>query len=513
MEMKKSPVPDAGAGSLPLSEWLEKQGSPLNTRCGGRGLCRGCIVHLETSSGTTEVRACQTPCDSLPEEITAVLIPPSSLHDNSLHGVTAFELRGGEAEFDRQEGIGLALDIGTTTIAGALWDFSTGRCLADAAVANAQRRHGDNVIARVSFGMEHPDGVALLRDALVHESVNPLVRGLCETAGIDPSQITRANAAGNPSMLHTLAGESLEGFATFPFRPVFLGERTMGAGAGGLLLECPLTLLPGLGPFVGSDITAGALASGISEDEPPVLLIDFGTNGEILLKHEGGCLATATAAGPAFEGGRLACGAPAGPGVISSLRMENGRWAWKMVSGNAAAPRALSGAAYIDFIATAAREGIMGPTGRLDRGHPMVARVENAPPGAAFRVAISRQLFVSEADIAEILQAKAAIAAGVATLLELAKITTADLNAVYVAGGFGYHLSPQSARGIGLLPSVPPDRVFLIGNSSLGGASLLLRSAGGPKIAELVAQTKVIELNLIESFQDHFTDALALPEA
>lgn len=226
-----------------------------------------------------------------------------------------FEIRLPESEtpVPLRPGIGLSLDIGTTTLAGALWDFTTGRCLATASLANAQIRHGDNVLARISFSLEQADGTARLQQALVVDTLTPLITTLCRQAGIAPGAITEANAAGNPTMLHTLAGESLDGLARYPFRPVFLGARRLESKAVGLPLECPLDLLPGLGPFVGADLTAGALASGLITSTVPMLLIDFGTNGEILLQHAGRCLATATAAGPAFEGGRLGCGAPARP--------------------------------------------------------------------------------------------------------------------------------------------------------------------------------------------------------
>jgi len=506
-------LPAPADPAQPLSTWLEDHGHPLNTRCGGRGLCKGCLVHLETPAAPAApaVRACQLAARDLPADLTSIRIPVTSARDATLHGVTVFELRDSGPLPPLRPGFGLALDIGTTTVAGALWDFSTGRCLAEAAVANAQRRHGDNVVTRIGFSVETPDGLTLLRRALLDESLRPLLAGLCRAAGLAPAAITQVVAAGNPAMLHILAGAPLGGLATFPFRPVFLGDRQLCAAEHDLPFSCPLDLLPGLGPIVGSDNTAGALAAGLLADEAPVLLIDFGTNGEILLKHAGGTLATATAAGPAFEGGRLACGAPARPGVISSFTRENDRWAWTLSGGGTGRPQGISGAAYVDFIALAARDGLLNAYGRLDRTHPAVTTVADAAPGAAVRVVLTDDIFISEADIAELLQAKAAIAAGVATLLELAGLTASDLRALYVAGGFGYHLLPAHARAIGLLPALPLDRVSLIGNSSLGGASLLLHPHQRPALDALLAGTRVIELNQIPTFEDHFTDALALP--
>jgi len=496
-----------------LSVWLEKHGIPLNTRCGGRGLCRGCQVVLHTPEGSTEQRACRFPCGDLPAGLTRIQIPSNSWRDQSLHGVSVFEIRLPESEtpVPLRPGIGLSLDIGTTTLAGALWDFTTGRCLATASLANAQIRHGDNVLARISFSLEQADGTARLQQALVADTLTPLITTLCRQAGIAPGAITEANAAGNPTMLHTLAGESLDGLARYPFRPVFLGARRLESKAVGLPLECPLDLLPGLGPFVGADLTAGALASGLITSTVPMLLIDFGTNGEILLQHAGRCLATATAAGPAFEGGRLGCGAPARPGVISSISHDATGWHWILTGGGDGPPQGISGAAYVDFIAIGRREGIINGYGRFNPAHPSVRSVQ-VDGQARLRVDLTSDIYVSEIDVAELLQAKAAIAGGVATLLEMAGLTAADLDTVFVAGGFGYHLNPLHARSIGLLPDVDFERIDLIGNSSLGGASLLLHPLYAPVLEDFTARTTVVELNQTACFEDHFTDALSLPD-
>ncbi len=501
--------PDRSA--LVLSDWLEEAGFPLNTRCGGRGLCKGCRVELIAAETKKTVRSCQLTLENLPASLDAIGIPEPSLRDRTLHGVSAFELRHVDLPGLRP-GLGLALDIGTTTVAGALWDFSQGRCLADASVANEQRRHGDNVLARIQFSIDRPDGLSMLRRALLEGTLEPLLGRLAELSGVDLRQVQEVTVAGNPTMLHILAGESLEGFARFPFRPVFLEERMLSTDRVELPLGGDLQLLPAMGPFVGSDITAGALAAGMHSEEAPCLLVDFGTNGELLLKTQDGFLATATAAGPAFEGGHLACGCPAGPGVVSSLARKDSVWEWKLIGSPNGRPRGLSGAAYIDFIALGLEEGWIFPNGRFDRGHPEVRRLPEADPGTAIRVNLSDDLFISEADVAEILQAKAAIAGGVATLLELGGFNASDLRKVFVAGGFGYHLEVRHACRIGLLPPVSLEKISLIGNSSLGGASLLLHQNHRETMACIVRETKIIELNQTETFEDHFTDALTLEE-
>jgi uncharacterized 2Fe-2S/4Fe-4S cluster protein (DUF4445 family) len=324
--------------------------------------------------------------------------------------------------------------------------------------------------------------------------------------------LTEAVAAGNPTMLHTLIGESVAGLATYPFRPAFLGSRLVAAGDLGLSIDCRVQLLPGLGPFVGAGVVAGALASGMLDDgEECRLLVDFGTNGELLLRTRDGYFAAAAAAGPVFEGGRLRHGATARSGVVSTMRRRGGRWVLDILGGGRTA-HGISGAAYVDFLAQALEDCLLDRRGRFDQTR---SEVRAGEPGDNFgcTVVVAPGLDVSEADVAEILQAKAAIAGGIATLMEVAGITTGDLGTVLVAGGFGYNLDVGSALAIGLLPDVTPDRVELIGNASLGGASMVLQGGLPATLGRLVKDTRVIELNQIGSFEDHFTSALMLGPA
>lgn len=484
------PLPPPASEKQSLAEWLEANGHLLNTRCGKRGLCRGC--RLETPTGEA-LAACQ---QSVGAWLGAVLrVPAASIRDATLSGVTAFELdplAPGSATWPG--GPGIALDVGTTTLAAALWTGDPPRCAAIASRANPQIRFGDNVVSRVQFARENPRGLAQLHQCLLKEGVGPLIAELTEKAGLSPDRLTGVTVAGNPVMLHTLANASLDGFAAYPFRPVFLEERRLDGEP--MRLACEVRLLPGPGPFVGSDVLGGAVANGFFQGDGVRLLIDFGTNGEILLRDATGrTWCTATAAGPAFEGGRLGCGAVAGPGVIGRLAVDGaGHWA---LPGDTVPWRGMAGAAYVDFMAIGRRQGWLGPMGRFT-------------PEAETRLRLSDGVSVSEADIAELLQAKAAIQAGWSTLLECAGLTVSDLDQVVVAGGFGYHLTPAHAMGIGLLPPVDPDRIHLAGNASLAGASLaLLHPEEGQRWRNHCREMEVVELNRVSGFEDHFIDAMS----
>ncbi len=489
-----------------LSEWLETEHLPLNTRCGGRGLCRSCLVEVD---GTPR-RACQITCAQLPADGASIRIPEASVRDQSLNGVSSFEIGTHSHALRRRPGIGLALDIGTTTVAAALWDLATGKCLAGGSAANEQRRYGDNVLSRIDHAVTQGGACPKLQAALVRDALGPLIDRLCRNADVEPSKITEGIAAGNTVMLHSLTGARLSGFASYPFEPEFLEASTVPSASLGFSTDFPLMLAGSLGPFVGADIIAGALASGILELERPALLIDFGTNGEILLKTADGFLATATAAGPAFEGGRLNCGAPAAKNVISALTRESGRWSQlHSIGEQRVRPSAISGAAYVDFLALARTEGLLNAMGRFESNHPEV-ETRAGPDGPECRVTIHSRLFVSESDVAELIQAKAAIAAGVTTLLEVADLRPDDLETIFIAGGFGYHLDRKHAMAVGMLPNVPFDRLRVIGNASLGGASLMLQSENESAIETLRANARVIELNQVESFEDHFIDCMPL---
>lgn len=495
---------------LPLSETLEAAGYLLNTRCGGRGLCRGCLIHCKSSAGNTELRSCQATVAQLPDAPIEIYIPHGSWQDHTLYGVSAFDIRiDAPPSPTPKVGLALAIDIGTTTLAGALWDWSTGQCLADASIANPQRQYGDNVLARISYATERAKGLEKLQRTLVDDGLDKLIKMLCKQAQHSSVSIAKIVVAGNPVMLHTLVGADLTGLSTYPFEPVFLTQRTVPAQTIGLPLTAELTLLPALGPFVGADITAGALASGMLSSERSTLLIDFGTNGEILLKHKGRSVATATAAGPAFEGGRLSCGASARAGVVSSFQYNGSSWSYELCAGTSDSVKGISGAAYIDFLALGLKHGLLNPFGRFDPKHPDVS--EQLVEGERERIVrFSDELWISEPDVAEILQAKAAMGAGVQVLLELAGIEADALDTVFVAGGFGYHLNPEHAIAIGLLPAVPIERIDTIGNAALGGASLLLQADFKTEIETVCAQCAIIELNQIDSFSDHYTDALLL---
>ncbi len=325
-------------------------------------------------------------------------------------------------------------------------------------------------------------------------------------------------------MLHLLAGIDPSPMGAVPFRPVFLEHRMTPAesvrlalhGAGGA--GPTLHLLPSASAYIGSDLTAGIFASGLVYDDGPSLLVDAGTNGEIILKHGDKLFGCATAAGPAFEGGGLANGIRAGDGAISHIGFDAEPLAVRAeVIGNAA-PIGICGSAYVDFLAEARRIGLISHTGRFDRAAVSRAGdgfVQNQY-GLALRVARGQgkhDIIISELDIARLLQAKAAIAAGVLTLLRRAGLQPRDIKRLYLAGGFGMHINVPNAIGCGLLPGFTPKQVQVVGNTSLAGAYLALLDSGVlDELTRIGKRLDAVELNLDPGFEDCFIEQLALPE-
>lgn len=495
-----------------LSEWLEQRGVLLNTRCAGAGLCRGCRVFLTGGERDREPRrSCKLTVGELADVATAsaIMIPPESIRDGGIHGVSSFEIRCNDSQHVARNGYGLAVDLGTTTVAAALWDLASGRCISTETQPNGQRSFGDNVVSRIQFGTSSQDAVKRLQNAVVAGTLMPLMDKLCGTAGIQSTDVSEVVVCGNTVMLHTLAGVPLDGLATFPFKPVFLASQAWESRSLGFSKPFTVRSPRCPGPFVGADITAGARACGLFAGQGTALLIDFGTNGELLLKRGERFFATATAAGPAFEGGRLNCGATAGPGVISHVKLHAEHWSWRVDNNSEVPPHGLSGSAYVDAIAEALFDGALDANGRLNINHHLVESLHL--DGVESRILrITPEVFISESDVAEIIQAKAAIIGGVATLLDLAEVSLDSLDAVYIAGGFGFHLDLANAVAIGLLPCIAPARFVVVGNSSLAGASLFLLAADTDDTVTQAKSIEVIELNACETFEDHYVDAMTL---
>jgi uncharacterized 2Fe-2S/4Fe-4S cluster protein (DUF4445 family) len=523
-------------GQASLADVLATQGVPLNTRCGQRGLCRGCEVELHTGAALVDGQSVSAPatikaCRARLESGATIFIPSRSRIEHRPQVGETFEIAVPYAHqplFPFVPGgrdTAFAVDVGTTTVVVLLVDLVTGEVLSRAGGFNEQIRFGDNVITRIEAARTL-DSLAAMQRAIVVETIEPLLRRACERAKRGLDRIAGGAIAGNTTMLHLLVGEDPTPLGFAPFTPRFIEGRQVlaseiNSSADGLAPETPIQLLPGIAAYIGADITAGVFASGMVFDERPSLLVDIGTNGEIVLQVGGKLFGCATAAGPAFEGCGLRCGTRAREGVVSDLNLKLNPFDLETETiGDVPLARAngLCGSAYVDFLATARSSGLLGLTGRFEASawEGIPAQFRKVQDGErAFRLADGNgagALRVSEVDVALLLQAKAAIGAGIEILLETAGVRAADLEHVYLAGGFGMHLNVAHAIAIGLLPGFCEEQVRVVGNTSLAGALLaLVDRTTLVEMENLRAQVEVIELNLADGFEDRFVEHLMLP--
>lgn len=522
----------AAAEDGALAKVLSAHGYPLNTRCGQRGLCRGCEVELKHGSlivdnapvtAPATLRACRARFNG---PITISLPARSRIEHKPQVGET-FEIAVPFAHDPLfapvgNRDTGFAVDIGTTTVVVLLVDLTNGEVLSRAGGFNAQIRFGDNVLTRIDAGRSQ-EAVAAMQSAVVSETMAPLLLQACEHAGRAPDRIAGGTIAGNTTMLHLLAGEDPTPLGIAPFTARFLTSRTLAAADIGFAVDdlapdTPIQLLPSIAAYIGSDITAGALASGMIFDASPSLLVDIGTNGEIVLQHGGLLTACATAAGPAFEGCGLKCGTRARDGAVSDLAVTLDPFEIiTQTIGGVPLSRAagICGSAYIDFLATARASGLLGNNGRflpaawdaLPEKHRHVDE-----DGRALWLGAGCGPYISEVDVALLLQAKAAIGAGIETLLETAGIRADEISRLYLAGGFGMHLDVPHAIACGLLPGFRPDQIRVVGNTSLAGALLALIDRNTlDEMETLRERVEVIELNLVADFEDRYIEHLMLP--
>ena len=413
---------------------------------------------------------------------------------------------------------GVSFDIGTTTVVGTLWDLTDGKALASAARTNDQSVFGADVISRIQFSLAEADNLSLLQKK-VRFTLNSILTELCLAADLSPRSIYDVTVVGNTTMSHLFLGVSPKPMSRTPFAPAFTEAQTLSAAELGLSVHprAAVHLLPNIAGHVGSDITAMMLTAGIEKRSGNHVAIDIGTNGEVVAVRNGELVCCSTAAGPAFEGACIRSGMRAAPGAIERVDMADGDITIAVIDD--AAPLGLCGSGLIDAIAALLQCGALLPSGRLltkeeaaDLPPCIAARITEVDSAPAFRLAEGADgvpILLTQQDIREVQLAKGAILAGIRTLLHELGISEDELDSVLLAGAFGNYIRRESALAIGLLPTVPVEKIIPIGNAAGAGASMALLSLPQRQRADRLSRmVRHVELSIHPVFQDLYIDAM-----
>ena len=456
-----------------LLQALRSAGFFVNATCGGNGSCGKCKVLVDGK----EVLACQTIVD---QDMT-VTLPTAKAEHILTEGI------GFRSAVSCKNGFSLAFDIGTTTVAGYLLSEENGQELACESMLNPQVSYGADVISRIQYAVKgHMEELS----TAIRECITDLTYRLCKKTTVTPSQITVVSIVGNPAMQQLFLGILPENLAQIPFAPVLTQARTVSAKSYIPLLEnAKLLIVPDISGFVGADTIACVLATELYKQEEITLLVDIGTNGEMVLGNKHRMVACSTAAGPALEGAGIQFGMRGQTGAIDHVRLENGQFRCSVIGEGDGV--GICGSGIIDAVAAALDVGLINERGRIQNEERCVQ--------------LTDQVYLTQEDVRQVQLAKGAIAAGIELMAKHLGVALQDIQKVYLAGAFGTYMNPTSACRIGLLPSVLEAKITAVGNAAGSGAKMLACNDQALYMAqELIKQVEFIELASVSDFQRSF---------
>ena len=414
---------------------------------------------------------------------------------------------------------GLAIDIGTTTVSAVLINMENGEILAKSSAGNGQIRFGADVINRI-VESQKPGGQKKLQDAVIKETINPMIHEMCKSAKFPKDHIYRMCVASNTTMNHLFAGINADPLRTEPYIPAFFKTNSLFASDVGVDInkDAHIIMAPNIGSYVGGDITAGTLVSMIWNRPEFSLFIDLGTNGELVFGNSDFMMSCACSAGPAFEGGDISCGMRATDGAIEACTIDKETMepTYKVVGEPGTKPVGLCGSGIIDVISELFMCGIINPKGKFVREGERI-RHDKYGMGSyviAFEeeAGSSKDVEITEVDIDNFIRAKGAIFSAIRTMLSSLDFDVSMIDDVYVAGGIGSGINMQNAVNIGMFPDVPLEKFHYIGNSSLTGAYLMLYSTEAEKKTyDLAANMTYMELSTVPTYMDEFVGACFIP--
>ncbi len=473
----------------PLIDLLHEYG--VEFPCGGKGTCGKCQVQLlEGEIGISaehqrKLDSLQLPAD---RRLACMSLCTSSITlqvEQYDHLILADE---SSFEFVPESGVGIAVDLGTTTIVTQLVDLKTAAILAVETLLNPQVKFGADLISRIQAGL---DGHAAEMTQLVRSAIGSMIRSMLNNSLQHPGKVV---LVGNTVMQRIFSNLDLTPLSCFPFHVEDLGMKTFAASELGWELQenTLIQFYPSIGSFVGSDILAGIAATGLHKKEQFTALIDLGTNGEIVVGNKEKIICASTAAGPAFEGANLSMGMRAVTGAISSIRLVDN----KMVSSviGKTEPKGICGSALIDAVAILMKQESIGMFGEISSGEESIQ--------------IDGSIQLTQKDIYEFLLAKAAIAAGIVILARNLSIEPSAISQVYLAGGFGNYIYTEHLLSTGMVETTE-EKLHKMGNTALIGAKMFL-FGNGESATEILAKTGHINLEGFPDFQDIYISKMIL---
>ncbi len=493
----------------PLGKTLHvEQGAPLQDvlfdfgvefPCGGHGSCRGCRVKIieghapvtleqQKALSETELQAgwrlaCRLNADSdLTFELAQWQTP--ILADESTF------------DFTPCDGYGIAVDLGTTTLVVQLVDRRTGAIQGVRTALNPQAQYGSDLMTRIEYALSDDGQQQLCR--LLRQSIYGIIRDIIESSAIDMSEVAIISIVGNTAMHHLFCGIDIAPLSVFPFEPVNDGLMRFSPDDLGwdLSSNTDIRFLPSIGGFVGSDLLAGIMAVDMAHKSQITALIDLGTNGEIIVGNQDRILCASTAAGPAFEGGRISKGMRASTGAIYQVNPVGDSLKCKVIGHTA--PIGICGSGLVDAVSACLENGMIDDYGRFTNGEKSIV--------------LQLPVSLTQKDVRELQLAKGAIAAGLVILIEQLDLTIDDIDHLYLAGAFGNTINSLSASRIGLF-GCSPDKVVPAGNTALIGAKMSLFSDAGDKsdYTDILKRCEHVALSGNARFQEVFVDQMMFP--
>lgn len=477
--MNKSSVLEVAEGTNLLTA-LRSAGFGLNAPCGGKGTCGKCKVVVD---GQEEL-ACRITVD----KDIQVELPKQGQTEILTEGLQ-MKIRP-----DGTDAYALAFDLGTTTVVAYLMDGRTGQLLAQTSCVNPQTQYGADVISRIQYAMD--EDPKKLSDCIRH-ALSTLTTQVAEKAGINPQEITVVSLVGNTAMHHLLLGIDPKPLTVPPYMPAVSNALTLQASEFLPVAEnAKLRVLPNIAGFVGADTVGCLVATHFDQLSDMTLMIDIGTNGEMVLGNRDGYIACSTAAGPAFEGAKITCGMRGAAGAVDHVYLNGNEITYSVIG--TGEPAGLCGSGLLDLVSVLLQREDISESGRMEEN------VYYLPDSS---------VYLTQKDVREVQLAKAAIRAGIELMCKKRGIDVEDIQKVYLAGAFGNYMDPASACAIGMIPNCLEERIEPIGNAAgVGARACALREETFIYATALAEKAEFLELASIPEFNDCYVDCLLFEE-